>query len=141
MDSNKIAVFDTTLRDVEQSPGCSMYLEEKIEMAEQLERLGVDVIEAGFPIASDGDFRALQAVSSRCRTATIAGLARTIETDIVRAGEALRGARRSRIHTFVATSDIHMQYKLNTRGRGRILCRGRDPQRYRIYLRSIRGSG
>ena len=113
MDSNKIAVFDTTLRDGEQSPGCSMYLEEKIEMAEQLERLGVDVIEAGFPIASDGDFRAVQAVSSRCRTATIAGLARTIETDIVRAGEALRGARRSRIHTFVATSDIHMQYKLN----------------------------
>jgi len=113
MDSNKIAVFDTTLRDGEQSPGCSMYLEEKIEMAQQLERLGVDVIEAGFPIASEGDFKAVQAVASSCREATIAGLARTVENDIVRAGAALREAKRSRIHTFVATSDIHLEYKLN----------------------------
>lgn len=113
MDSNKITVFDTTLRDGEQSPGCSMYLEEKIEMAEQLERLGVDVIEAGFPIASEGDFKAVQAVASRCSHATVAGLARTVENDIVRAGAALRGANRSRIHTFVATSDIHLHYKLN----------------------------
>lgn len=113
MDSNKIAVFDTTLRDGEQSPGCSMYLDEKIEMARQIERLGADVIEAGFPVASEGDFHAVQAVASTCREATIAGLARTVENDIVRAGAALREAKRSRIHTFVATSDIHLQYKLN----------------------------
>lgn len=113
MDSNKIAVFDTTLRDGEQSPGCSMYLDEKIEMARQIERLGADVIEAGFPVASEGDFHAVQAVASTCREAIIAGLARTVENDIVRAGAALREAKRSRIHTFVATSDIHLQYKLN----------------------------
>ena len=112
MKPERIAIFDTTLRDGEQSPGCSMYLEEKTRMARQLERLGVDVIEAGFPIASDGDFRAVKAVSAVCRSATIAALARTVEEDVFRAGEALRGAKRSRIHTFVATSDIHLQYKL-----------------------------
>lgn len=112
MKAEKIVIFDTTLRDGEQSPGCSMYLEEKTRMARQLELLGVDVIEAGFPIASEGDFQAVRAVSAECRNATIAALARTVDEDVYRAADALKDARRSRIHTFVATSDIHMQYKL-----------------------------
>lgn len=110
--SEQIAIFDTTLRDGEQSPGCSMYLEEKIEMARQLERLGVNVIEAGFPVASEGDFRAVQAVSEECETATVAALCRTVVEDVYRAAEALRKAKKPRIHTFVATSDIHLEYKL-----------------------------
>jgi 2-isopropylmalate synthase len=109
---NRISIFYTTLRDGEQAPGCSMYLDEKIEMALQLESLGVDVIEAGFPIASDGDFCAVQAVSRECTTATIAGLCRTVTDDVARAAKALRPARRSRIHTFVASSDIHLEFKL-----------------------------
>jgi 2-isopropylmalate synthase len=112
MNSEKIAIFDTTLRDGEQSPGCSMFLDEKVEMALQLERLGVDVIEAGFPIASDGDFNAVRRVAEECRNARIAALARTTEADVRRAAEALEPAARSRIHTFVATSDIHLEYKL-----------------------------
>lgn len=112
MESRKIRIFDTTLRDGEQSPGCSMHLEEKIDMARQLERLGVDIIEAGFPIASEGDFRAVKAVSEVCETATVAGLCRTVEADVLRAADALRKAKRSRLHTFVATSDIHLEYKL-----------------------------
>ena len=112
MESNRIKVFDTTLRDGEQSPGCSMFLDEKVEIARQLELLGVDVIEAGFPIASDGDFQAVRAVSAECTSATVAALCRTVEGDVVRAAEALKGASHSRIHTFVATSDIHLQYKL-----------------------------
>ncbi len=112
MGSKKITIFDTTLRDGEQSPGCSMYLEEKISMARQLERLGVDVIEAGFPFASEGDFRSVAAIAEECRDVTVAGLCRTVPSDIYRAAEALKSATRPRIHTFVATSDIHLQYKL-----------------------------
>jgi 2-isopropylmalate synthase len=112
MGSKKITIFDTTLRDGEQSPGCSMYLEEKISMARQLERLGVDVIEAGFPFASEGDFRSVAAIADECREVTVAGLCRTVPSDIYRAAEALKSATRPRIHTFVATSDIHLQYKL-----------------------------
>jgi len=108
----RITIFDTTLRDGEQSPGCSMNLEEKIELARQLERLGVDVIEAGFPIASDGDFASVRAVADVCREATVAALCRTTEADIMRAWEAVRGAARPRLHTFVATSDIHLEHKL-----------------------------
>jgi 2-isopropylmalate synthase len=108
----KVAIFDTTLRDGEQSPGCSMNLEEKVRLARQLETLGVDVIEAGFPIASDGDFAAVRAVAKACRRATIAALCRTTEQDIARAAEALRAAEKPRIHTFVATSDIHLEHKL-----------------------------
>lgn len=108
----KLSIFDTTLRDGEQSPGCSMYIDEKIEMAEQLELLGVDVIEAGFPIASEGDFRSVNEVARACSKVTIAALCRTMRADIVRAAEALRPAKRSRIHTFVATSDIHLEHKL-----------------------------
>jgi 2-isopropylmalate synthase len=112
MTPERIAIFDTTLRDGEQSPGCSMYLEEKRRLARQFERLGVDIIEAGFPIASEGDFQAVKAVSAECQTATVAALCRTVEDDIYRAAEALKQARRPRIHTFVATSDIHLEYKL-----------------------------
>lgn len=89
-----------------------MYIDEKIRMARQLERLGVDVIEAGFPIASEGDFNSVRAVAVECREVTVAALARTTEMDVRRAGDALRHAKHSRIHTFVATSDIHLQYKL-----------------------------
>lgn len=112
MKSKKIAIFDTTLRDGEQSPGCSMNLGEKIRLARQLEYLGVDIIEAGFPIASEGDFQAVKAISEECETATIAALCRTTEIDIDRAAKALEKAKQSRIHTFVATSDIHLEYKL-----------------------------
>lgn len=89
-----------------------MYLGEKIEMARQLETLGVDVIEAGFPVASEGDFAAVKAVAEECRNVTVAGLSRTIETDILRTAEALKSAAKPRIHTFVATSDIHLEFKL-----------------------------
>jgi len=109
---NQIAVFDTTLRDGEQSPGCSMNLEEKVRVAKQLENLGVDIIEAGFPIASEGDFAAVKAVAAECRTVTVAALCRTSEQDVLKAATALRGAAHPRIHTFVATSDIHLEYKL-----------------------------
>jgi len=112
MDLDRLRIFDTTLRDGEQSPGCSMFLDEKVEMARQLESLGVDVIEAGFPIASEGDFEAVRAVSAECRRATVAALARTVEGDVVRAADSLKRANSSRIHTFVATSDIHLEYKL-----------------------------
>ncbi len=112
MKPEKIKIFDTTLRDGEQSPGCSMNLAEKISIARQLEILGVDIIEAGFPIASEGDFQAVRAIAETCRTATVAALCRTTEPDIARAAEALKIANNPRIHTFVATSDIHLEYKL-----------------------------
>jgi 2-isopropylmalate synthase len=108
----RITIFDTTLRDGEQSPGCSMNLAEKLSLARQLERLGVDVIEAGFPIASDGDFEAVQAVAREVRGPRVAGLARATRADIERAWEAVRHAARPRIHVFLATSDIHLHYKL-----------------------------
>jgi len=112
MTSERIRIFDTTLRDGEQSPGCSMDLTEKVRLARKLQTLGVDIIEAGFPIASDGDFAAVRAVAAECREVTVAALCRTAELDVSRAAEALRGAARPRIHTFVATSDIHLDYKL-----------------------------
>ena len=110
--ADKVHIFDTTLRDGEQSPGCSMNLEEKLKMARQLERLNVDVIEAGFPIASQGDFEAVQAVAAHIRKPIIAALARTTRGDIERAWEAIQGAHKPRIHTFIATSDIHLEHKL-----------------------------
>jgi 2-isopropylmalate synthase len=109
---DQIYIFDTTLRDGEQSPGCSMNLEEKLKMARQLEALQVDIIEAGFPIASDGDFESVRQIAKEVRTVTIAGLARAIELDIRKAWEAVQHAEKPRIHTFIATSDIHLQYKL-----------------------------
>lgn len=107
-----IKIFDTTLRDGEQSPGASMNADEKLQVARQLQRLGVDVIEAGFPIASPGDFEAVRRIASEIREVIIAGLARARDEDIDRAAEALRPAPQRRIHTFIATSDIHLQYKL-----------------------------
>jgi 2-isopropylmalate synthase len=112
MERVRITVFDTTLRDGEQSPGCSMNVHEKLRMAHQLDRLGVDVIEAGFPIASDGDFEAVRAIAAAVRRPTIAGLARACAPDIERAWQALKGAARPRIHVFLATSDIHLKHKL-----------------------------
>ena len=112
MPQNRIHIFDTTLRDGEQSPGCSMDLEEKLRMAEQLQDLGVDIVEAGFPIASEGDFAAVKAVAARCRKIKVAALCRTAEQDVARAAEALAKAARPRIHTFCATSDIHLEHKL-----------------------------
>jgi 2-isopropylmalate synthase len=108
----RITVFDTTLRDGEQSPGCSMNRQEKLRLAQQLDRLGVDVIEAGFPIASDGDFESVKAIAAVVRRPIIAGLARACRPDIERAWGALKDAARPRIHVFLATSDIHLQYKL-----------------------------
>ncbi|HEX3559297.1 MAG TPA: 2-isopropylmalate synthase [Pyrinomonadaceae bacterium] len=124
----RITIFDTTLRDGEQSPGCSMNLEEKIRLARQLERLGVDVIEAGFPIASEGDFAAVRAVASECREASVAALCRTTEADILRAWEAVGTAARPRLHTFVATSDIHLEHKLR-KTRAEVLRMTRDAVR------------
>jgi 2-isopropylmalate synthase len=109
---DRVMIFDTTLRDGEQAPGFSMNIEQKIRMARQLERLGVDAIEAGFPIASEGDFEAVRRIAKEIRDSTVAGLARTKKEDIDRAWEALKHARRPRIHTFLATSDIHLQHKL-----------------------------
>ncbi len=110
--SNRVVIFDTTLRDGEQSPGASMNLDEKLRIAEMLEELGVDVIEAGFPIASDGDFEAVREISKVIRKPIICGLARSGRADIERAAEALKPAERPRIHTFIATSPLHMKYKL-----------------------------
>ncbi len=107
-----IKIFDTTLRDGEQSPGCSMNLQEKIEVAKQLEKLGVDVIEAGFAIASPGDFVSVKTIAETVKNATVASLSRALKKDIDRAYEAVRGAVSPRIHTFLATSPIHMEYKL-----------------------------
>jgi 2-isopropylmalate synthase len=111
-DSKRVIIFDTTLRDGEQSPGASMNLTEKLEVARALERLNVDVIEAGFPITSPDDFEAVRAVSREVRRPVIAGLARCVDKDIDRAAEALQGARRPRIHVFLATSKVHRQFKL-----------------------------
>ncbi len=108
----RILIFDTTLRDGEQSPGCSMNTYEKIRMARQLQRLRVDVIEAGFPIASEGDFQAVKAIAREVRGVTVAALCRARRSDIDRAWEAIREAERPRIHTFLATSPIHMRHKL-----------------------------
>ncbi|HUW49516.1 MAG TPA: 2-isopropylmalate synthase [Sulfuricella sp.] len=109
---NKLIIFDTTLRDGEQSPGASMTKEEKVRIARQLERMRVDVIEAGFPAASNGDFESVKAVASAIKDSTVCGLARALERDIERAGEAIKPAASGRIHTFIATSPIHMEKKL-----------------------------
>src|SRR5271163_2791732 len=110
--ANRVYIFDTTLRDGEQSPGCSMTVPEKLQLARKLVELGVDILEAGFPIASDGDFEAVDAVSREFPWAQVAALARANTPDIERAAAALKHAKRPRIHTFIATSDIHLKYKL-----------------------------
>jgi len=110
--NNRVYIFDTTLRDGEQSPGCSMTVEEKLQMAKKLVELGIDILEAGFPIASDGDFEAVETISREFPEVRVAALARACTLDIERAVRALEKARRPRLHTFIATSDIHLKYKL-----------------------------
>ncbi len=112
MNKDKLIIFDTTLRDGEQSPGASMTREEKVRIAKQLEKMRVDVIEAGFAAASNGDFEAVKAVADAIKDSTVCSLARALEKDIARAGEAIKGANSGRIHTFIATSPIHMEKKL-----------------------------
>lgn len=112
MTAGRVIMFDTTLRDGEQSPGFSMNIDEKVRMAEMLAELGVDVLEAGFPIASIGDFDSVKAIAEAIKGPVITGLARSGAADIARAGEAIRGAERKRIHTFISTSALHMKYKL-----------------------------
>jgi len=112
VDPQQIVIFDTTLRDGEQSPGASMNLEEKLRLAEALEAMGVDVIEAGFPIASVGDFEAVKAIAERADKSVICGLSRAKQADIQRCADAVRPAPRHRIHTFISTSPLHMKYKL-----------------------------
>jgi 2-isopropylmalate synthase len=129
MDRPRITIFDTTLRDGEQSPGCSMNVQEKLRLAQQLDRLGVDVIEAGFPVASDGDFEAVKRIASSVRRPIIAGLARASIGDVDRAWQALQGAAHPRIHIFLATSDIHLKYKLRIT-REQCLQQARDAVRY-----------
>ena len=110
--TDQVRIFDTTLRDGEQAPGYSMNIEEKVRMAQQLERLGVDVLEAGFAIASPGDFESVRRIAETVKTPVVASLCRALEKDIDAAYEAVKGAVRPRIHTFLATSDLHLQYKL-----------------------------
>lgn len=110
--SDRVRIFDTTLRDGEQSPGATMNLQEKLRLAHQLEVLGVDCLEAGFPASSQGDFESVQAIAGLVKDAEVAGLARCTPGDIDRAWEAIRHAAQPRIHTFLATSPIHMEYKL-----------------------------
>ena len=110
--SDRVYIFDTTLRDGEQSPGATMNLDEKMQIAQLLEEMQVDIIEAGFPIASNGDFEAVSEISKNIKNSTIAGLARASLKDIDRAWEAVQHAKSPRIHTFIATSDLHIKYKL-----------------------------
>ena len=118
MSADRLIIFDTTLRDGEQAPGFSMRIDEKLKLARQLAVLGVDLIEAGFPIASEADAESVRVISAQVRGPVIAALARCHPADIDRAGEALTAAPRRRIHTFIATSDLHLERKLRmTRGR------------------------
>jgi 2-isopropylmalate synthase len=114
MDQQKIQIFDTTLRDGEQVPGCKLNTKEKLEVAERLEALGVDVIEAGFPISSPGDFDSVVAIAKLVKNATVCGLSRAVEKDITTAAEAVQYAKRPRIHTGIGTSESHIKYKLNS---------------------------
>src|ERR687896_355117 len=113
-DENRVHIFDTTLRDGEQSPGISLNTQEKVEIAQQLARLGVDVIEAGFPITSPGDFEAVEAIARNVEGPVICGLSRTHKADIDAAWGAIKDADRPRIHTFISTSDIHIEHQLQT---------------------------
>ena len=118
---DRVIIFDTTMRDGEQSPGASMSLEEKLELAKILEEMRVDVIEAGFPIASNGDFEAVRAVAEIVSESTVCGLARAGAADIERCAEAIRPAKRGRIHTFISPSPVHMKWKLQMERK--LLCR------------------
>ena len=142
MKQDEIIIFDTTLRDGEQSPGASMTKEEKIRIARQLEKLGVNVIEAGFAAASTGDFDAISEIAKIIKNSTVCSLARASENDVRRAGEAIKHAASGRIHTFIATSKIHMGKQVKNDGRpsGRARRTGREMgvgihQRCRIFCR------
>src|SRR5580698_5208906 len=111
-DPHRVIIFDTTLRDGEQSPGAAMNLEEKLRIARILEELSVDVIEAGFPVASKGDFEAVQSIARVIKNSGVCGLARAQTLDIERAAEAVKPSARGRIHTFISTSPLHMKHKL-----------------------------
>src|SRR5215510_11762490 len=115
-----VRIFDTTLRDGEQSPGATLTLPEKLEIARHLEAMGVDIIEAGFPVSSEGDFESVRAIAGEVTESTVCGLARCAPKDIERAGEAVKDAKRSRIHVFCATSKIHREHKLR-KGKEEIL--------------------
>lgn len=128
-DSKRIYLFDTTLRDGEQSPGVSLNVEEKLQIARQLERLGVDVIEAGFPVSSPGDFLAVKTIAEKVRGPVVTALCRTTRSDIDRTWEALKNAESPRIHTFIATSDIHLKYKLQ-KSREEVLAQAVDAVKY-----------
>ncbi len=139
-DSNRIIIFDTTLRDGEQSPGAAMTHEEKLRIAELLDEMGVDVIEAGFPISSPGDFKAVQEISKIVKNASVCGLARAGFKDVDRAGEALKGARRPRIHTFISTSPVHMKHKLNMGENAVLEAIGASVTRARTYTSEVEWS-
>ncbi len=111
-EKDRVVIFDTTLRDGEQCPGATMTHEEKLEVAELLDKMGVDIIEAGFPIASEGDFAAVHEIAKRTKNAVVCGLSRAALKDIDRCAEAIKPAERRRIHTFLSTSPVHMKYKL-----------------------------
>src|SRR4029077_13900659 len=111
-DQDRVVIFDTTLRDGEQSPGATMTHEEKLEVAEVLDAMGVDIIEAGFPIASEGDFQAVNEIAKRTKNAVVCGLSRAGQKDLDRCGEAIKPARLRTLHTFISTSPVHMKWKL-----------------------------
>lgn len=129
MSNERLQIFDTTLRDGEQVPGCQLNTDEKVEVAKALERLGVDVIEAGFPISSPGDFESVQAIAKAVSNPTVCGLTRAVKRDIEVAAEALRYAKRPRIHTGIGTSEYHIKYKLNS-NRDAIIERGVEAVKY-----------
>ena len=137
-DAQRVRIFDTTLRDGEQSPGIHLNTREKLEIAHQLAGSGVDVIEAGFPITSPGDFEAVQAIAREVPDLVVAALARAKDSDVTTAGEAVRDAERPRIHTFIATSDIHLTHKLRM-DRAQVLAAAVDSVRLARSLVRRRG--
>src|ERR1700750_2169300 len=137
----QIKIFDTTLRDGEQSPGAAMTHEEKLQIAELLDEMGVDVIEAGFPISSPGDFKAVQEISKIVKRASVCGLSRAGFKDIDRAGGALKGAYRPRLHTFISTSPVHMKHKLNMGENAVLEAIGASVTRARNYTSEVEWSG
>src|SRR5512136_1613001 len=132
-----VKIFDTTLRDGEQSPGATMNIAEKVRVAEQLEKLNVDIIEAGFPISSEGDFKAVRAISKTVKRSEVAALARANSKDIDQAWEAVKGAKFPRIHTFISTSDIHLKYQIKKSKEEVIKIAARSVERAKHYTPNI----
>ena len=138
--ADRVVIFDTTLRDGEQSPGASMTLGEKLQVAEVLDQMGVDIIEAGFPIASNGDFEAVSEIAKVAKKAVVAGLARAGDKDIDRAAEAVKHAKRPRIHTFISTSPVHMKFKLQMEPAAVLDAVSASVQRARSYTDDVEWS-